>query len=205
MKSFQQIRTESSEAKKAYKTYKSMSDKKLQVAYKMAMKGDPRANKKVEKDEMIFQIMKHEFGLSKIKGIFKEDKEPDLTEMTDIEIESYARSLSEEQLDEVIGKLVKGAGKLAFKGAKAAYKRYGTTDGKAKAAAQKVMKMKKKREALEKLQAARDQIKKEKEELRKKKESGRIPPNTIDRIRSAIKKRIAKVNDAEEKVIKATK
>jgi len=143
---------------------------------------------------------------------FKEHKAPDLTEMTDAEINAYARSLSEEQLDEVIGKLArgvgkltKGAGKLAFKGAKAAYKRYGTTDGKAKAAAQKVVKMKKKREALEKLQAARDQIRKEKEELKKKKESGRIPPNTIDRIRAMIKKKIAKVNDAEEKVKKATK
>ena len=139
---------------------------------------------------------------------FKEHS--DLMEMSDAELTLHLESLTEEQLDELLGfvkklavKGIKGAGKLAAKGAKAGIKKgiekgkeKFTDKGKLAAAEKKAKSMEDKRKTREKIEAAREKIKAEKEALRKKKED--MPPNAFKKMRMALKKKVSKVNDAED-------
>jgi predicted kinase len=64
------------------------------------------------------------------------------------------------------------------------------------AAEKKAKSMEDKRKTREKIEAAREKIKAEKEALRKKKEN--MPPNAFKKMRMALKKKVSKVNDAED-------
>jgi|TARA_B110000259_G_scaffold174220_1_gene208324 hypothetical protein len=106
---------------------------------------------------------------------FKEIREIDidnLINMSEADQLAHIDTLSEEQIDELIGKLVKGTaklagkaakagGKLAFKGAKAGVKRL-TPQGRADAANKKANKIERQRKAKDNLKKAKERLAKAK-------------------------------------------
>jgi hypothetical protein len=125
-----------------------------------------------------------------------------VNEMTEAQFDEYTDTLTEEQLDELIGTLVKGAGKLAMKGAKAGAKAIGnrlTDKGRTKIAQDKLAKMQKKRQEREKLDKVRDGIRKEKEAERKRREAN---PTAVDRAKKAIKDKSSDALDRAKQAVK---
>ena len=125
-----------------------------------------------------------------------------VNEMTEAQFDEYTDTLTEEQLDELIGTLVKGAGKLAMKGAKAGAKAIGnrlTDKGRAKIAQDKLAKMQRKRQEREKLDKVRDDIRKEKEAERKRREAN---PTAVDRAKKAIKDKSSDALDRAKQAVK---
>ena len=123
-----------------------------------------------------------------------------IDEMSDVQLETYLRSLNEKQLDELeegLWDLVKGAGKLAGKGV-GKIKQRASPEGRADAAEKKAAKLEKKRKNMERIAVAREKIRKEKEALRKQREN--MPPGRIKKMMDKLRKKVQKVNDAEEKV-----
>ena len=95
---------------------------------------------------------------------FKEIREIDidnLINMSEADQLAHIDTLSEEQIDELIGKLVKGTAKLAGKAAKAGVKRL-TPQGRADAANKKANKIERQRKAKDNLKKAKERLAKAK-------------------------------------------